>query len=323
MVLDTILLSKRIFEWPMDPAVRNAAQEDYRASFAVSLKGKDYLTIMRELTFDGAAPHITVKDIENLFDFIEQKISGRRMRGVGCELGAGSAVFSAILAKRTDIRRMYAVEACGPLVRELMPRVASAIAGPHAEKIIGCIGDFSRLEIPDGSLDFMFDFFSLHHSADIAATLAGCRRALRPHGMLIALDKARSDSLTREDCERLLDKEYNEIYKRQFGIPESRRLSRRDNGEHEYRLKDWRAAFASAGFGAFEHFRLDKPAGGPFLLQIIKKGISFIPPSLQPFFSRFVPHGRDPFDLSWDNRVFTSTINNFRKEMSLFIAHAD
>lgn len=313
----------RILEWQMDPAVRNAAARDYRAAFALSLKDRDYLAIIRELSFDGAAPAITVKDIENLFDCIERHILGKRITGVGCELGAGPAVFSAIFAKRPDISRMYAVEACEPLVRELMPRVAPFIAGSCTEKIIGCIGDFNRLEIPDGSLDFVFDFFSLHHSADITATLAECRRVLRPYGMLIALDKARPDTLTHNDCERLLDKEYDEAYKRQFGIPQSRRLSRRDNGEHEYRLKDWRAAFASAGFSAFEHFRLDKPTGGPLFLRVLKKGIAFLSPRLQPFFSRFLPQGKDSFDLSWDNRVFTSTTLNFRKEMSLLIAYAN
>lgn len=310
-----------IVEWRMDPTVKKAAGEDYRAAFALSLQNKDYLTIMRELSFDSTAPHITVTDIQNLFDFIEQKIVGKRMSGVGCELGAGPAVFSAILAKRVDISCMYAVEVCAPLVTGLMPRVAPAIAGSCAEKIVGCVGDFSRLAIPDGSLDFIFDFFSLHHSADIQITLRECRRVLRPHGMLIALDKARPDTMTRTDCERLLDKEYDNAHKQKFGIPLSLKLSRRDNGEHEYRLKDWRAAFASAGFHACEHFRLDKPTGGFPLLGAIKKSISFLPPRFQPFFSQFLSHGKGSFDLSWNNRVFTSTVGHFRKEMSLLIGY--
>ncbi|MDO8582795.1 MAG: class I SAM-dependent methyltransferase [bacterium] len=307
----------------MDPSIKEAAVADYRAAFALSLKGRDYTVIMRELTFDGTAPDIAVYDIETLFDFIEKKIVRKKMSGVGCELGAGPAVFSAILAKRSDVGRIYAVEACAPLVTELMPLLVPAITGGGAKKVIGCVGDFSRLEIPSGSVDFIFEFFSLHHSADIGATLAECRRVLRRGGILIALDKARPNSLTENDRERMLDKEYDGAYKKQFGIPLARRLSRRDNGEHEYRLKDWQQAFISAGFGRFEHFRLDKTSGGPLLLQAIKRGISLLPLRCQPFFSCFLPHGNNLFDLSWENRVFTSTISHFRKEMSLLIAYAD
>ena len=313
----------RILTWRMDNGFKELAEQDYRTKFALSLKDKDCLTILRALTFDGASPAVTIADIEELFDFIERKVLGKKMAGIGCEVGAGAAVFSAILAKRSDVSQMYAVEVCAPLVTELMPQVVLAIAGLHVEKVVGCIGDFNRLEIPDGSLDFIFDFFSLHHSADIGVTLLECRRVLRRGGMLIALDKARPDSMTDADHARMLNKEYDDTYKKQFGIPLTQRLSRRDNGEHEYRLKDWHIAFISGGFSRFEHFRLDNPSGGPLPLQIIKKGISFLPPRFQPFFSRFLPHGNDVFDLSWKNRIFTSTLGHFRKEISLLVAYAD
>ena len=313
----------RILEWRMDTGLKEVSENDYRTAFALSLKGADSLTVMRALTFDGVAPAITTRDIEDLFDFIEQKITGRRMTGIGCELGAGAGVFSAILSKRSGVDHIYAVEACRTLLTELMPQVTSAIAGPCAEKITGCVGDFSVLEIADGSVDFIFDFFSLHHSSDIRATLAECRRVLRPRGMLIALDKARPDGITDDDSELMLGKEYGDAHKRQFGIPLSRRITRQDNGEHEYRLKDWLLAFTGAGFSACEHFRLDKPSGGPFILRIMKKAISFLPPRRQPFFSRLLPHGNEFFDLAWENRIFTGTINRFRKEMSLLVAYAD
>ena len=54
-----------ILHWKIDQALEKEAQENYRTNYALALKDKDPLSIVRELTFDGVVPNITIKDIED------------------------------------------------------------------------------------------------------------------------------------------------------------------------------------------------------------------------------------------------------------------
>lgn len=304
----------KILYWQVSPELKKEAKENYRTSYALSLKDKGALQIMRELTFDGVAPNITVNDIEKLFIYIENNFLKKAISGTGLELGAGPAVFSSILAKREKVDKMYAVEICQNLVEILMPKIVST------DKVIGCVGDFNNLELEDNSIDFIFDFFSLHHSDNPTLTLKECSRVLKPGGFLLALDKARPDYLNQEDLNKLLDKEYEDDFKVKFSIPTSKKLTRKMNGEHEYRLREWQEFFLSCGFSSFNHHRLDQCVGNE-PIRLIKTFLAYFPPAIQIKVSFLLPKRKHLGDLSWQNRVFTSVTNNFRKEMSLMIAY--
>jgi len=310
----------QILHWPVAEELKRETEANYRTGFALSLKNRDPLTIIRELTFDGVVPEVTIADIERLFSFVEESFLKKKLRGVGIEVGAGPATFSAVLARRPEVEKMYAIEICRPIVEQLMPKVVAAVTGQNAGKIIGCVADFDRLNLPDDSVDFVIDFFSLHHSPKLAVTLRESWRVLKPGGVLLAFDKARPDYLSEEDLDLILNKEYDESFKRRIGWPLNEKLTRRMNDEKEYRLVDWRREFNQAEFPYLEHFRLEKTLGRDFLVGFVKRAISLLPPKIQVLFTKFVPRRRDPFDLEWSDVVFTSALNPFRKEMSLLVA---
>jgi len=100
------------------------------------------------LTFDHAVPKITLEDIDKLLDFIEKKLIKRYFQGIGLEVGAGPATFSSVLAKSAKVEKMYALEICQPIVKDLSPKVVEYILGEHAGKITAVCGDFNTSHCP-------------------------------------------------------------------------------------------------------------------------------------------------------------------------------
>ncbi len=309
--------------WPIDPELQREAEDNYRTNFALKLKDRDALTIIRELTFDGITPKMEIEHIERLFRYVEKNILKRPIAGVGLEVGAGPLTFSSILSKRSGVKKMYGVEICRPIVDVLFPKVAEYILGEKRDKVIGVVGSFDEMQLPDASVDFVFDFFSLHHSLDINVTLRECYRILKPGGFVLCFDKARPDHYTDQDLNELLDAVYDSSYNRQFGLPEEQKINRRSNGEREYRRKDWQAAFLGAGFGSFEHAYLARTKSGNRLSQLFKRGMSVLPAPIQKIINPLLPHPtfNHKFILSSEDRIFAPPINYFAKEISLLIAY--
>lgn len=315
-------MGMQTLHWKIDPELKRDAEENYRTRFAIGLKDRPALDIIRELTFDGVVPKITIQDIERLFDYVEHHFLKRKIAGVGVEVGAGPLTFSSVLANRPAVRTMYGVEICEPIVELLAPKIASFVLEDRSDKAVGVVGSFDEMELPDQSIDFVFDFFSLHHSLDIKVTLKELSRVLRPGGFVLCFDKARPDHYTDKDLDELLDKVYPESYNRQFGLPLDQKITRRLNGEREYRLKDWCFAFDGAGFSRFEHYNLQQTKGTG-ITGMIKRMIGVLPPSLQGYITKLLPAPKQnhKFVLSSDHRVFSLPADAFRKEISLMVAY--
>lgn len=140
---------------------------------------------------------------------------------------------------------------------------------------------------------------------------------------MLCLDKARPDYYTREDLDELLDAEYGEGYKKQFGLPLDQKLTRRLNGEKEYRLKDWEASFIQAGFSRIDYFYLEKSSSGNKSSRFIKNLLASMPFSLQKLINDFLPMPKQnhKFTLEVRNRIYSRFVNPFRKEISLIVAY--
>jgi SAM-dependent methyltransferase len=223
------------------------------------------------------------------------------------------------LARRAAVERVYAVDACEAIVRELMPAVVPFAAGAAADKVVGCVGEFDRLGVPDASADFAFDFFSLHHSADLGRTCRELARILKPGGFVLCFDKARDDRLVDAQVQALLDREYSRDFKRLMGKDPDVRWTRRMNGEFEYRLREWRAAFLGNGFTAFEHHQVARIRSASAFVRAGKRLFSLLPPRLQGRLMDLLPL-KPQNDLSPKGRVYTDLLERFPKEISLMIA---
>lgn len=312
-----------IEHWAVDPLTAQEAERNYRTAYALRLEGKPAIDIIRQLTFDGAAPGITIEDIDRLFTRIQRDFIRTSFAGIGIEVGSGPMVFGSVLARHPEVTKMYGVEVCAPIIERLYGPVSQEIAGDAANKTVGVVGSFDRMEVPSQSVDFVFDFFSLHHSLDIQVTLKEIARVLKPGGFLLMLDKARPDSFTDNDLQELMDAEYGPGYNRQFGLDPTVRLRRRDNGEREYRLKDWVASLNQAGFSRVDHWFVQRTVGGSPVWRALKHVLSMLPVAWQVRLSRFIPRSRKShkFTLEESERVFLRELDSFRKEASLIVAY--
>ena len=302
-------------------STKKEIEAHYRSTFSAKVHGKRPIDIIRDLTFDGVAPHVTLADMDQLLQYVHKYFLKGGLKGVGLEVGAGCGAFSAALACAPEVERVYGVEICEPVVRDLMPTVGRFVLGDELHKLIGVVGEFDNLEMEDNSVDFVFDFFSLHHSSDIKRTFTEIYRILKPGGFIFCFDKARGNSLTYEDLEKLLDQEYTRESKIKMGVDPDVKLTRRMNGEKEYRLKDWQEAARNAGFSTFEHFHIAGTTGSKASI-VCKKMLEKLPPRLQPFVTNLLFfHKGNRNNLEIHNRVYTHLIENFPKEISLMIAY--
>jgi hypothetical protein len=71
---------------------------------------------------------------------------------------------------------------------------------------------------------------------------------LKPGGLLIGFDRVQPDTLTDEQVNKMLDTYYDKAFLIRNGYPEDFSFTRRNNGEHEYRKREWLDAFEYGGF---------------------------------------------------------------------------
>jgi ubiquinone/menaquinone biosynthesis C-methylase UbiE len=312
-----------ILNWHIDNKVKNEAEEHYRTQFALSLKDESVLDIIRAITFDKVAPNIVFSDIQDLFKYVDDKFLDHALRGTGLEVGAGCGAFCSALATIPKVKKVYGVEFVESIVNTLMQKVVKETAQDQENKVIGCIGDFDNIQLPDQSVDFVFDFFSLHHSNNLQRTLKESYRVLKPGGFLLCFDKARPNSYAEQDLENLLNIKYDDHFKKQFNIPREKNLTRRMNGEHEFRLKDWKKLLSAAGFKDIKYYYLKKTLHNKFIIRFIKSFINILPIKIQLAITNFLNKinfdNKANFELQ--NVIYTSKINNFPKEISLIIAY--
>jgi len=309
-----------IVRWPINPELKKETDEHYRTKFALSLKNREPLDIVRDITFDGVAPDITIADVERFVQFVNDKLLDGKLKGTGLEVGAGCGFFSSLFAKQSKVDRVYAVEVCENIVTELMPKIVEYVAGQKQDKVVGCIGEFDRIELQNSSIDFVFDFYSLHHSNNLDITLKEIFRVLRPGGFIFCFDKTRANSLTLDDLDDLLEKEYSAEAKKSMGIPENQFHNRRMNGEKEYRLKDWQQSFSRAGFHSFSHYHIARTNSARPIVRTIKKIISKFPIRVQTLLTRFIRGEGNKNNLEESHKIYTSLIEHFPKEISFMIA---
>ncbi|MEZ5365632.1 MAG: class I SAM-dependent methyltransferase [Bryobacterales bacterium] len=177
-----------------------------------------------------------------------QRHLGFRFQGQGIELGAGCAMLSALVARSPEVRSVYALEICEEMVRRGVPKVARHVLGSDAHKVKGVFGSFNDLQLPDNSLDFALEIDSIHHSHDLNLTLREAARVLKPGAQLLCFDRCHPNSLTDEEVDEMLSQVYSDEFMRKSHYPPGVKMTRRENGEHEYREREWMAAFQQAGF---------------------------------------------------------------------------
>jgi SAM-dependent methyltransferase len=309
----------KIGHWNIDPKLKDELDNHYQAKQSFEMKNESPEEIIKAYTFSYGAPNLNLETVTELFDYVE-RIIGKPIRGVGLEVGAGPGTHAAILAKRKKVQKVYAVEASEPIVSNLMPAVVPYVCGSDSHKVVGVVGDFNHLDLPDESVDFVFDFFSLHHSPNLDETLQEINRVLKRDGFLFCFDKARDDAMSNEELELLLDIEYPSEFKRKMGVSEDEKHTRRMNGENEYRRKDWFKYFNKAGFKKSQHYNIARTTSGKSWIAFCKRLFSKIPYWVQIIATNLL-RPKPTNHISSHNRVYSNLVNDYQKEISLLIAY--
>lgn len=309
----------KIINWPIDLSLKEELDNHYQTRESFKAKEMPPEDIIKAYTFSYGAPNLKLEVVTKFFDYVEE-IIGQPIEGVGLEVGAGPGTHASILAKREKVQKVYAVEASGPIVNNLMPIVAPYVSGTDEAKVIGVVGDFSNLDLPAESVDFVFDFFSLHHSPNLQQTLKEIHRVLKKDGFLLCFDKARDDSLSDKDLEKLLDIEYTPEFKKKMGVSKDKIHTRRMNGENEYRRRDWLSFFEGVGFKNSRHYNVARTKSNNKLVSFGKSIFSWLPYKIQIVITNLL--NLKPTNLiSPQNRIYSDLVNDYQKEISLLIAY--
>ena len=186
----------------------------------------------------------------NVIETIFLQIPGawEAFNGQGIDLGGGVACISSTIATKPNVQSIYCVEISEDVVTFCHPIVTKTVLQDERTKVISVIGDFNHLQVESDSMDFAVAWSSLHHSYQLDETLTECRRVLKPNGHLVVVERAHNNSTSKSEIERMLNIRYDKAFLRKTYRNPSMTLTRRDNGEHEYRYCEWSAAFENAGF---------------------------------------------------------------------------
>lgn len=231
-----------VVKWPVPPELQSAVKVTFRNLFAEHLATKDVEEIVRRHVY------LSFADMADMVRLATRYVLPKPLCGTGIELGAGCGLLSATVARSDSVQAILAVEVCQRTVELLIPKVAHGVLGPMVSKVVPVAGSFDDLRVPSGAFDFAVEIDSFHHSDNLNLTLAECARVLKPGGMALCFDRCQPDDLTDEDVESMLARVYSRDFLIANAYPRDVRLTRRENGEHEYRAFEWQSAFADAGF---------------------------------------------------------------------------
>jgi len=196
----------------------------------------------------GKLTDLSLEHMRQVVDYCIRHLVREEPKGIGLELGSGCGLLASVLAARPQVECVLAVEICEVLTNAIISKVAHSILGDKWRKVVPVRGCFDCMELPDRPVDFVTEFHSLHHSGDVAGSLRGTARVLKRSGWVLCLDRCHPNQVTDAQIAAMLSRVYPRAYLITDGYPPDIVLTRGENGEHEYRLREWKQAFHDAGF---------------------------------------------------------------------------
>ena len=227
-------------EWPIDNSYLNS--EDYKLNNRIALEvyGKGYDEISKKYT------HIKPHEIQTVLKLSSNIFS--KLSGNGIDLGGGVGSVSSVVALSQLVDKNVCLEITRNCVTKCHPIVISKILGDRSSKVSSVIGDFDNLNLEAKSLNFAIAWDALHHSNNIVNTLNEVRRVLKEDGYFLIIDRGHNNATSQKEVDRMLNVQYSEELLLDNYLPRDKVLTRKDNGEHEYRYNEWTEFFSLSGF---------------------------------------------------------------------------
>ena len=222
-------------KWQFNLKILNS--DDYKLNNKLALisSKKSFDKICKKYT------HITFQNMEKLLKFDKNIYDS--FKGLGVDLGGGIGLVSSVIAKKKNVKNVYCVEIVKNAVEFCQPKIKKKVLGINFKKVISVNGSFDELNLKDNSVDFCVAWDSMHHSRNIYKTLLEARRVLKKYGKIIIIDRAHSNETTNKDINRMLNIVYPKNFLKENYLPLNKILTRKMNGEHEYRFFEWEKFF--------------------------------------------------------------------------------
>lgn len=103
------------------------------------------------------------------------------------EIGCGRGVATEILLERFEAAHVHAVD----LDPDMIAKARTRLAAYPQSRLTLQVADVTALDLPDASVDAVFEFAILHHVEDWQAGVAEIRRVLKPGGRFFFQDVTR------------------------------------------------------------------------------------------------------------------------------------
>ena len=268
-IADEFRRTGQVVRWPIPRELQSSAEVEYRNNFAEALAKRSVPEIISSYVY------LSVSSMDRLLALASRHLLSEPLGGVGIELGAGCGLLSSVVAKKKAVEAVLAVEVCEQMASLVIPKVASWVLGKDANKVIPIVGSFDDLRLPANSVDFAVEIDSFHHSENLISTVSECTRVLKPGGLLLCFDRSQPNTVTDDDVEQML----SQVYSREFLVansyPPDIVLTRRENGEHEYRLFEWKSAFDASELKLVKTIKFSEEV--PFRLAL--KGLISVSPT--------------------------------------------
>ena len=228
-------MKNKYSEWKFNKKILNT--EDYKLNNNIIKKSskRGFNEICKRYT------HIPYKNLEKMVKLDAQIY--KQFKGTGVDLGGGIGLFSSIIAKKKEVMKIFCVEIVKNAVSICHPIVKKKVLKKDYNKVHSVVGDYNKLNLKNNSIDFCIAFDSMHHSTDVVKTLKEARRVLKKNGKIIIFDRGHNNETTDQEINRMLNVIYPKKFLKENQLPIKKILTRKMNGEHEYRFFEWEYFF--------------------------------------------------------------------------------
>ena len=170
------------------------------------------------------------------------------LKGLGVDLGGGVGLLSSIIAKKKKVKKIFCVEIVRNAVELCQPKIKKKVLMKGLDKVISVNGSFDELNLKDNSIDFCIAWDAMHHSRNIIKTLVESRRVLKKSGKMIIIDRGHDNETPNKEINRMLNIKYSKNFLKENYLPLNKILTRKMNGENEYRFFEWEEFFKKSKF---------------------------------------------------------------------------
>jgi SAM-dependent methyltransferase len=245
--------------------------QELSASDAITAREQATLKSLQEGNLDRVASIQGLPSIEIFEGLLIELMNLNilpKLNGIGIELGAGLGIFSSLIIKHNkNVKGILSIEVCRPFAESGMGLTSDLILHENSNKVIPCHGTFDSIPISSGVVDFIIQIESLHHANTLDKPINESFRLLKPGGFFISIDRAWIDSIKDSTLNALLDHKYELKWLEHKGFDSNKIVTRRDNGEHEYRDREWQKAFLESGFKNLIYLPIHPKITNKFILK--------------------------------------------------------